>query len=114
MSSCDLQCFNSQRIYSTRICFITWEVTFKNFKDEILWIAGQLWKPQKITNLKISTTVLPSADTGDCSNGVTVTSKDLLDVPPTSSKFTCTNPVSSEPVYCASTKLATTPVAINY
>ena len=48
----------------------------------------------------LSYTLLPSADTGDCSNGVTVTSNGLLDVPPTSSNVTSTNPVSSEPVYC--------------
>ena len=29
-----------------------------------------------------------------------MTSNGLLDVPPTSSNVTCTNPVSSEPVYC--------------
>jgi len=40
------------------------------------------------------------ADTGNCSNGVTVTLNGLLDVPPTSFNVTSTNPVSSEPVYC--------------
>ena len=48
----------------------------------------------------LSYTPLPSADSGDCSNGVTVTLNGLLDVPPTSSNVTSTNPVSSEPVYC--------------
>jgi len=41
----------------------------------------------------------------DCSNGVTVTSNGLLDVPPTRSNVTSTNPVSSEPVYCACVNL---------
>ena len=47
----------------------------------------------------IHITLLPSADTGDCSDGVTVTLNELLDVPPTSSSATITNPVASEPVY---------------
>ena len=48
----------------------------------------------------IHITLLPSADTGDCSDGVTVTLNGLLDVPPTSSNVTITNPVASVPVYC--------------
>ena len=48
----------------------------------------------------IHITLLPLADTGDCSDGVTVTLNGLLDVPPTSSNVTITNPVASEPVYC--------------
>ena len=47
----------------------------------------------------IHITLLPSADTGDCSDGVTVTVKGLLDTPPTSSSVTMTNPVASEPLY---------------
>ena len=43
-------------------------------------------------------TMLPSADTGDCSDGVTVTSNGLADLPPTNSRLTSTNPVASEPV----------------
>ena len=43
-------------------------------------------------------TMLPSADTGDCSDGVTVTSNGLAELPPTNSRFTTTNPVASEPV----------------
>ena len=49
----------------------------------------------------IHITLLPSADTGDCSDGVTVTLNGLLDVPPTSSNVTITNPVASVPVYCS-------------
>ena len=44
-------------------------------------------------------TIIPSADTGDCSNGVTMTLNSLLYVPPYNSNVTSTNPVSSEPVY---------------
>ena len=43
-------------------------------------------------------TMLPSADTGDCSDGVTVTSNGLTDDPPVNSRFTSTNPVASDPV----------------
>ena len=43
-------------------------------------------------------TMLPSADTGDCSDGVTVTSNGLADLPPTNSRLTSTTPVASEPV----------------
>ena len=43
--------------------------------------------------------LLPSADTGDCSDGETVTLNGLLDVPPTSSNVTITNPVASVPLY---------------
>ena len=53
----------------------------------------------------IHITLLPSADTGDCSDGVTVTLNGLLDVPPTSSIVTITNPVASVPVYCLSVNL---------
>ena len=51
-------------------------------------------------HIVIHITLLPSADTGDCSDGVTVTLNGLLDVPPTSSNVTITNPVASVPVYC--------------
>ena len=50
----------------------------------------------------IHITLLPSADTGDCSDGVTVTLNGLLDLPPPSSSVTITNPIASEPVYCVS------------
>ena len=43
-------------------------------------------------------TMLPSADTGDCSDGVTVTLNGLADDPPSNSRFTCTNLVASDPV----------------
>ena len=56
----------------------------------------------------IHITLLPSADTGDCSDGVTVTLNGLLDVPPTSSNAITTNPVASEPVYCACVNLTLT------
>ena len=48
----------------------------------------------------IHITLLPLADTGDCSDGVTVTLNGLLDTPSLSSNVTITNPVASEPVYC--------------
>ena len=43
-------------------------------------------------------TMLPSADTGDCSDGVTVKLNGLADDPPINSRFTCTNPIASDPV----------------
>ena len=43
-------------------------------------------------------TMLPSADTGDCSDGVTVTLNGLTDDPLFNSRFTSTNSVASEPV----------------
>ena len=43
-------------------------------------------------------TMLPSADTGDCSDGVTVTLNGLADDPPVNSRRTSTNPVASDPV----------------
>ena len=48
----------------------------------------------------IHITLLPLADTGDCSDGVTVTLNGLLDIPPASSNVTITNPIASEPVNC--------------
>ena len=48
----------------------------------------------------IHITLLPLADTGDCSDGVTVTLNGLLDVPPSTFNATFTNPIPSEPVYC--------------
>ena len=42
--------------------------------------------------------MLPSADTGDCSDGVTVTLNGLADDPLFNSRFTSTNPVTSDPV----------------
>ena len=46
----------------------------------------------------IHITLLPSADTGDCSDGVTVTLNGLLDIPPLSSRVTNINPAASDPV----------------
>ena len=39
-----------------------------------------------------------------------MTSNGLLDVPPTSSNATSTNPVSSEPVYCVCINLTFIPI----
>ena len=58
----------------------------------------------------IHITLLPSADTGDCSDGVTMTSNGLLDVPPTSSKVIITNPIASEPLYCDCVNLTFIPM----
>ena len=60
----------------------------------------------------IHITLLPSADTSDCSDGVTVTLNGLLDVPPTSSNATLTNPVASESVYCLRSNLTVISVII--
>ena len=46
----------------------------------------------------IHITLLPLADTGDCSDGVTVTLNGLLDVPLINSRATNTNPAVSDPV----------------
>ena len=43
-------------------------------------------------------TMLPSADTGDCSDGVTVTLNGLADDPLVNSRLTSTNPVASDSV----------------
>ena len=53
----------------------------------------------------IHITLLPSADTGNCSDGVTAILKGLLDIPFTNSSVTITNPVASEPVYCSCVNL---------
>ena len=53
----------------------------------------------------IHITLLPLADTDDCSDGVTVTLNGLLDVPPNRSNVTVIDPVASEPVYCLSANL---------
>ena len=53
----------------------------------------------------IHITLLPLADTGDCSDGVTVTLNGLLDTPFLSFNVTITNPVASEPVYCVCVNL---------
>ena len=50
-------------------------------------------------------TLLPLADTGDCSDGVTVTLNGSLDVPPNSSNVTVIDSVASEPVYCVCVNL---------
>jgi len=62
------------------------------------------------TTFAYAYTLLPSADTGDCSNGVTVTLNGLLDVPPTSSNVTSTNLVSSEPAYSVWLNCTFTPI----
>ena len=49
----------------------------------------------------IHITLLPSADTGDCSDGVTVTLKELADAPPTNSRVTDMNCAASDPVNLA-------------
>ena len=46
----------------------------------------------------IHITLLPSADTGDCSDGVTVTLNGLADVPPINPIVTNINPAASNPV----------------
>ena len=49
----------------------------------------------------IHITLLPLADTGDCSDGVTMTLNGLLDDPPSTLNVIFTNPVASESMYCA-------------
>ena len=49
--------------------------------------------------------LLPLADTGDCSDEITVTFNGLLDVPPASSNVIVTNFVASKPVYCVCVNL---------
>ena len=46
----------------------------------------------------IHITLLPSADNGDCSDGVIVTLNGLLDVPSLNSSVTIINPAASDPV----------------
>ena len=53
----------------------------------------------------IHITLLPLADTDDCSDGVTVTLNGFFDIPFTSSSVTITKPVASEPVYCVCANL---------
>ena len=60
----------------------------------------------------IHITLLPLADTGDCSDGVTVTLNGLLDTPFLSSNVTITNPVASGPVYHLCANLTLIPVII--
>ena len=55
-------------------------------------------------------TMLPSADTGDCSDGVTVILNGLADDPPVNSRFTSTNPVASEPVNWSCVNLTLIPI----
>ena len=54
----------------------------------------------------IHITLLPSADTDDCSDGVTVTLKGLADVPPNNSRVTNMNPAASDPVSLVFVNLA--------
>ena len=58
----------------------------------------------------IHITLLPIADTDDCSDGVTVILNELLDVPPINSKYTIIAPVYSKPVYCSCVNLILTTV----
>ena len=53
----------------------------------------------------IHITLLPLADTDDCSDGVTVTLNGPPDVPPNSSNVTVMDPLASEPVYCVCVNL---------
>ena len=57
----------------------------------------------------ITHTMLPSADTGDCSDGVTVTLNGLADDPLVNSRFTSTNPIASDPLnrFCVNLTLIT-------
>ena len=48
----------------------------------------------------IATYYIPIADTGDCTEGVTVTLIGLLDTPPVILTMTSINPLNSEPLYC--------------
>ena len=52
---------------------------------------------QQSQHIIIIHTMLPSADTGDCSDGVTVTLNGIADDPPVNSRFTCTIPEASDP-----------------
>ena len=58
----------------------------------------------------IHITLLPSADTGDCSDGVTVTLNGLLDIPFSMISVTIINPMASEPVYCVCLNTTIIPV----
>ena len=57
----------------------------------------------------IHITLLPLADTGDCSDGVTVTLNGLADVPLTNSTVTDINPLDSDPVNVVIVNLALIP-----
>ena len=60
----------------------------------------------------IHITLLPSADTGDCTDGVTVTLNGKLDIPPDSSNFINTNPLASKSVYVIRVKITLAAVII--
>ena len=64
-------------------------------------VSQTLFSQHIIIHIKL----LPLADTGDCSDGITVTLNGLLDTPRTSSNVAITNPVASEPVYCVRVNL---------
>ena len=53
----------------------------------------------------IHITLLPSADTGGCSDGITVTLNGLADIPPTNCNVILTDFVASKTVYCLSENL---------
>ena len=60
----------------------------------------------------IHITLLPSADTGDCSDGVTVTVNGLADVPPLNSRVTNINLAASDPVKLLLVNLTLMPTVI--
>ena len=56
---------------------------------------------------------LPIADTGDCTEGVTVTVIGVVDVPPVILTTTSTDPDDSEPLNCPDVNCTTNPLHIN-
>ena len=56
---------------------------------------------------------IPMADTGDCTEGVTVTVIGVLDVPPVTLTMTSINPDDSEPVNCPDANCTTSPVQLS-
>ena len=61
-------------------------------------------------HIMIHIILLPSADTGDCCDGVTVTLNAPTDVSVSNSRYTVTNPVASDPVNRSCVKLTLIPV----
>ena len=56
---------------------------------------------------------IPIADTGDCTEGVTVTVTGVVDVPPANLTITSINPDDSEPLNCLALNSTTNPLYIN-
>ena len=56
---------------------------------------------------------IPMADTGDCTEGVTVTIIGVLDVPPVILTITSINPDDSEPVNCPDANPTTSPAQLS-